>query len=191
MKCREKLAIEHPKCIDPSKLGGCLSCPDSFDYMDKPDWCDESAANCTKCWDREIPGTKPTKKYEHDCCVDCKNFTGEETDEPCVRCKGTAIPSSVEYETRPDLFEPEEILVEKVEKVEMVDHPSHYNQGSMEVIDEMELIFGAEAVMDFCLLNAWKYRARAAYKGKPEEDMEKANWYINKYKELMERDYGK
>lgn len=75
--------------------------------------------------------------------------------------------------------------------VDMVDHPSHYNQGGMETIDEMELIFGVEAVMDFCLLNAWKYRARAAYKGKPEEDMEKANWYLNKYKELMEREYGK
>ena len=75
------------------------------------------------------------------------------------------------------------------EPKEMVDHPDHYNQGSMECIDEMILIFGVEAVMDFCVCNAWKYRARAAYKGNPEEDMAKADWYLNKYKELMDNEY--
>lgn len=69
-----------------------------------------------------------------------------------------------------------------------VNHPQHYNHGSMECIDEMILIFGVEAVMDFCACNAWKYRARAAYKGNPEEDMAKADWYIAKYKELEELD---
>lgn len=71
---------------------------------------------------------------------------------------------------------------------EMVNHPDHYNHGSMECIDEMILIFGVEAVMDFCVCNAWKYRARAAYKGNPEEDMAKADWYLAKYKELEEKD---
>jgi hypothetical protein len=74
---------------------------------------------------------------------------------------------------------------------DMVNHPQHYNHGSMECIDEMILIFGVEAVMDFCVCNAWKYRARAAYKGNPEEDMAKADWYLAKYKELEEKDkYG-
>lgn len=81
--------------------------------------------------------------------------------------------------------------VEKVdEPKEMVNHPSHYNQGTMECIDEMELIFGKRAVMDFCVCNAWKYRARAAYKGNPEEDMAKADWYLAKYKELELKDNG-
>lgn len=67
-----------------------------------------------------------------------------------------------------------------------VNHPSHYNQeGAMECIDEMILFFGREAVMHFCMCNAWKYRYRAnAKNGK--EDMDKANWYIKKYKELSE-----
>ena len=64
-----------------------------------------------------------------------------------------------------------------------VDHPNHYNQGGMECIDEMLLIFGKDAVMNFCLCNAWKYRYRANAKN-GQEDLDKANWYINKYKEL-------
>ena len=63
-----------------------------------------------------------------------------------------------------------------------VNHPSHYTHG-MEAIDEMVLIFGNEAVKNFCLCNAWKYRKRAIYKNGA-EDMDKADWYINKYKEL-------
>lgn len=71
-----------------------------------------------------------------------------------------------------------------------VDHPSHYNaNGAMECIDEMVLIFGKEATMHFCLLNAWKYRYRANAKN-GQEDLDKANWYIAKYKELRDLDGG-
>lgn len=67
--------------------------------------------------------------------------------------------------------------------VDMVNEPPHYEHG-MECIDEMILVFGKEAVMNFCLLNCWKYRYRAPYKGDIEENMEKSRWYLNKYKEL-------
>lgn len=70
-----------------------------------------------------------------------------------------------------------------------VDHPSHYNrEGSMECIEEMRLIFGDVAVQNFCLCNAWKYRYRASSKNGA-EDLEKADWYIKKYKELKELKY--
>ena len=67
-----------------------------------------------------------------------------------------------------------------------VEHPNHYNQeGAMECIDEMVLVFGKEATMNFCLLNVWKYRYRAnAKNGK--EDMDKANEYMKLYKKLKE-----
>lgn len=69
---------------------------------------------------------------------------------------------------------------------ETVDHPSHYNrEGGMECLDEMELVFGKEVVMNFCLCNAWKYRYRAADKN-GEEDLKKSDWYLKKYKELKE-----
>ena len=65
-----------------------------------------------------------------------------------------------------------------------IDHPSHYNRSdAMECIDEMLLIFGKEAVKNFCLLNIWKYRYRAADKN-GEIDLEKSDWYMKKYAEL-------
>lgn len=67
-----------------------------------------------------------------------------------------------------------------------VNKPKHYNrEGAMECIDEMEIIFGREAVKIFCKLNAWKYRYRAADKN-GEEDLRKSDWYLKKYKELSE-----
>lgn len=65
-----------------------------------------------------------------------------------------------------------------------VNHPKHYGrEGAIECIDEMLLVFGKEATLNFCLLNAWKYRYRAADKNGA-EDIEKSDWYMNKYKEL-------
>lgn len=64
-----------------------------------------------------------------------------------------------------------------------VNHPSHYNQGGIECIDAMVSAFGKQAVSSFCLCNAFKYIWRADHKNGL-EDIEKANWYINKYKEL-------
>ena len=67
-----------------------------------------------------------------------------------------------------------------------VEHPKHYNrEGAMECIDEMLMLFGKDAVMGFCLCNAWKYRYRAADKN-GEEDLKKSDWYLTKYRELKD-----
>lgn len=69
-----------------------------------------------------------------------------------------------------------------------VNHPKHYvREGAMECIDEMLLVFGVEATMCFCLLNAWKYRYRAADKG-GEEDLKKSDWYLAVYADLKDGD---
>lgn len=73
-----------------------------------------------------------------------------------------------------------------VEPEDMVNSPSHYRQHKFESIDEMIIVFGEEAVYYFCICNAWKYRNRAPYKGKQEEDNKKADWYLTKAKELKE-----
>lgn len=64
-----------------------------------------------------------------------------------------------------------------------VNHPAHY-QGKYECIDEMIALFGRHAVMDFCRCNVYKYRYRAAAKG-GQEDLDKANWYMDKLIELQ------
>ena len=56
--------------------------------------------------------------------------------------------------------------------------PEHYKTHEFECIDEMLLAFGEEAVINFCILNAWKYRYRAGNKGDAEEDLNKADEYL-------------
>lgn len=69
---------------------------------------------------------------------------------------------------------------------ENVDHPQHYGHGQFETIEEMRIMFGDEAVRSFCILNAYKYKARAQYKGNAKEDLRKANWYLNYVKNMEE-----
>ena len=68
---------------------------------------------------------------------------------------------------------------------DIVNHPSHYETGKFECIDVMLETQGKEAVMDFCLCNAFKYLYRHKRKNGV-EDIKKAKWYINKYIELAE-----
>lgn len=66
-----------------------------------------------------------------------------------------------------------------------VNHPSHYTQDNVECIDAMELIFGTEFTMHYCLLNVYKYLWRRKDKGDEEQDIQKALWYFDKHKRLI------
>lgn len=52
-------------------------------------------------------------------------------------------------------------------------HPTHYNQGNIEVID-----FIRDQRLDFFLGNALKYICRSRYKGCYKQDLQKAVWYL-------------
>jgi|APGre2960657373_1045057.scaffolds.fasta_scaffold01840_5 hypothetical protein len=67
--------------------------------------------------------------------------------------------------------------LELLGKKESVNHPSHYNQGKIEVIDYIEDLGMGE---DFCAGNAIKYISRYKYKENPLEDLKKARWYIDR-----------
>lgn len=71
--------------------------------------------------------------------------------------------------------------------VDVVKEPSHYRHGTFEVIDEMLLAFGPQRTYDFCILNAWKYRSRAPYKGKTEQDMAKADRYMDMAGQILKK----
>jgi len=62
--------------------------------------------------------------------------------------------------------------------------PSHYNHNGVELIQSMIDMFGKWAVADFCKLNAIKYIYRDMEKGGA-TDIDKAIWYLNKYKDLV------
>lgn len=85
-------------------------------------------------------------------------------------------------------LENEFVVVEAEERKtpDMVREPQHYQHGTFEVIDEMIIVFGVEATIQFCRMNAWKYRARAPYKGKMEQDMDKANRYLEMAYEMSQ-----
>jgi hypothetical protein len=72
------------------------------------------------------------------------------------------------------------------ENYEYVNHPAHYNNYSMEVIDMMERIYGRENTAMFCEMNAFKYRMRMGTKPDNDitQDLEKEKWYLDKAKEL-------
>ena len=56
-----------------------------------------------------------------------------------------------------------------------VNHPSHYNQGCIEVIDAIE-----DWGLNFSEGNVIKYVARHRHKGEPLEDLKKARWYLER-----------
>ena len=67
---------------------------------------------------------------------------------------------------------------------EMVNHPSHYNDGKIEVIDFIE-----DKQLNFHRGNAVKYIARAGKKDKAKEveDLKKAQWYIEREIKKLEQ----
>ena len=69
---------------------------------------------------------------------------------------------------------------------EHVNHPSHYNNYSVEVIDMMESIYGTEAMAKWCEMTAFKYRMRMGTKpdNSIEQDLKKERWYLDKYEEF-------
>lgn len=70
---------------------------------------------------------------------------------------------------------PKDFVVNLEKPKEHVNHPSHYNQGKIEVIDAIE-----DWGLDFNEGNVVKYLARSRHKGKRLEDLKKAHWYLSR-----------
>lgn len=81
-------------------------------------------------------------------------------------------------------IDPEE-SPEKAEDV--VNHPKHYTDGKIEVIDFIE-----DKKLGFCLGNAVKYISRAGKKDptKEVEDLKKAAWYVDRRIQEIEEGKG-
>lgn len=70
---------------------------------------------------------------------------------------------------------------------DMVNHPEHYETGSgFECIDVMIETQGEASVIEYCVINAFKYIYRHKRKN-GEEDIRKACWYLNKAVELLNK----
>lgn len=71
---------------------------------------------------------------------------------------------------------------------DMVNHPAHYTDGKIEVIEYIE-----DKKLGYCLGNAIKYISRAGKKDKSKEieDLKKAAWYIARRIKELEEGEGK
>ena len=100
-------------------------------------------------------------------CDTCAHEAMPGTEKPCRDC------------WKEDNWEPKE------PELDPINHPAHYEGNtSLECIDVMEIAFGAEAVGNFCLCNAFKYLWRYKHKGGA-EDVQKAEWYLDHYSDIV------
>lgn len=67
-------------------------------------------------------------------------------------------------------------------KVDVVNHPPHYTNGGIEVIDFIE-----SKGLGYRLGNVVKYVSRAGLKGNTIEDLRKAEWYLKREISFLER----
>ena len=73
-----------------------------------------------------------------------------------------------------------------MKEIDNVNHPKHYADScSVECIDAMIMAYGKCVVHNFCICNAFKYLWRHKNKNGM-EDLNKAEWYINKAEELSQ-----
>lgn len=86
--------------------------------------------------------------------------------------------------TREEINESLAKCEEALNRDDIVNHPSHYTDGKIEVIDYIE-----DKGFGYHLGNAIKYISRAGKKdpSKETEDLRKAVWYIERYIQLKEQ----
>ena len=67
-----------------------------------------------------------------------------------------------------------------------VESPQHYNTGSVECIEAIKASMSDTEFKGYLKGNAMKYLWRYDYKGKPVEDLKKAQWYLARLTEEIE-----
>lgn len=74
---------------------------------------------------------------------------------------------------------------------DMVNRPKHYNTGSIECIQAIKASMSPLEFRGYLKGNILKYLWRYNYKGKPQEDVDKANWYLARLQEELQIEPGK
>ena len=73
------------------------------------------------------------------------------------------------------------------EQKDMVNSPAHYNDFGIECIDAIEGMLNHDEYIGYLRGNSLKYRWRYRYKGKPMEDLRKAEWYERRLMDYLLR----
>lgn len=75
--------------------------------------------------------------------------------------------------------------IEAKENEDVVNKPKHYNQSGVECIEAIEAALSPEELRGYFKGNILKYTWREQYKNK-DEDLRKANWYLQRLIGLLD-----
>ena len=78
------------------------------------------------------------------------------------------------------------ILTRPMREEDVVNKPLHYNKGEIECINAIEASMTKEEFAGYLKGNVVKYVWRYNDKGKPKEDLDKSNWYLERLRKLHE-----
>lgn len=157
----------------------CRRCGDTFTVKTHEDYCPECEKVMTP------PGAGVSKELTCEGCGTAFIHTKEKAQgrwpKYCPEClpKYSKVPKKKEVAVEPvaqTIEEPEVKVVEVPKNEDVINHPSHYTRGKIEVIDFIE-----DQQLPYHLGNVIKYIARAGYKGDKLEDLKKARWYLDRY----------
>ena len=134
-------------------------------YMKYGDYETCSGEEVLWCYKYQAPCADIEFNIEHPCCAECveqmcRILTGNEYLHVEMAYNSTAP----ECEANSD----------------PVNHPAHYNAGDIEFIDALKSAQSKEEHCGYLQGNAMKYLWRYTHKGKAEEDLRKAEWYLQR-----------
>lgn len=151
----------------------CRRCGDTFTVRTHEDYCPECEKVMTP------PGAGVSKELT---CEGCGvTFVHKKEKAQGRWPKYSKVPKKKEVQAIAEevvkTIEESEVKAIKLPKQEdVINHPSHYTRGKIEVIDFIE-----DQQLPYHLGNVIKYIARAGYKGDKLEDLKKARWYLDRY----------
>jgi hypothetical protein len=108
------------------------------------------------------------------------------TDQESINALDTKMETDIFESTKSYNHQTEHIANVSKQLKDNVNNPSHYNSGNVECIDAIEAMLSEEEYIGYLRGNSLKYRWRFRYKGKPIEDLQKANWYEQRLITFME-----
>lgn len=163
----------------------CRQCGDTFTVKTHEDYCPECEKVMTP------PGAGVSKELTCEGCgvtfVHKKEKAQGRWPKYCPEClpKYSKVPKKQKEKeivvtlanmVAKTLEEPEVKTIELPKQEDVINHPSHYTRGKIEVIDFIE-----DQQLPYHLGNVIKYIARAGHKGDKLEDLKKARWYLDRY----------
>ena len=163
----------------------CRRCGDTFTVKTHEDYCPKCEIVMTP------PGGGVSKELTCEGCgvtfVHKKEKAQGRWPKYCPEClpKYSKVPKKKDEAAAVEIVqEPEVKPVEIPTKEDVINHPSHYTRGNIEVIDFIE-----DQQLPYHLGNVIKYIARAGHKGDKLEDLKKARWYLDRYiNEVMQHE---